>query len=282
VALALLLALAAPVGPAPAVIRYEVVEVTRSLTPAGARETALAATVTALQGKARWELSATRFPGVTARVALGDRDRVTFLDPDEFVAASASWEEFAELFTRAKGPEGMSAEKVRDLSASVVREGAGEPLGGFPTRRFRVACAFTVVVSQPGRVARVKHTVSGAIEAVEELAAVRTPFDDLLRLFRVRGEAREALAKELAKVTGLPVRVRLDAESESAAEVAGAAGGEAGMARPPVRSTSTTTRAVSGFVRRAQGEGDDALFAVPESYRSRSLERLRIGGPKLP
>ncbi len=274
----LLLALGGPTSPAATVVRFEVVEATRALTPAGPRETALSGTVTVSDGKARWELKSSRFPGVTASVALGDGSGVTLLDPGQAVAASASWEEFAALFSPPPGPEGMSADAFRDVAATVTREGPGTPVDGFPTARYRVSCSFALVSSQPGRSVRVKHSVSGTIEASEALASARTPFDDLLRLFRVRGAAREKLSEELEKVAGLPVKVRLEAQSESQAEAVGATAGPGASARPPARATWTTTRTLSALVRRPVSERDGTLFAVPESYRSRSLDRLRTGG----
>jgi hypothetical protein len=278
--IALLLAAAALSGPPATLVRYEVEEATRSLTPAGPRGEALAGTVTAIGGKARWDLSVSRFPGVGARAAVWGGGALVLLDPETSIATPVTSEEFEGLFQPPRGPEGPATTAVKDLSASVVRVGNGAPFEGASTERYEVRCVFTLVTAQPGRVVRVKREVTGGIETVAEPALEPTPFDDLLRLFRARGEAREALEAELRKVTGLPVRVRLEAVSEALAEGVGSGGG--GAPDRPARATSTTTRTVSNLRRRPAVEADTALFRVPESYRSLPLERVRTGGPPLP
>jgi hypothetical protein len=280
VVIALLLAAAGLSGPPATLVRYEVEEATRALTPAGPRGEALAGTVTAIGGKARWDLSASRFPGVGARTALSDGEALVLLDPDTSVATPVSREEFEGLFQPPPGPQGPSSNAIRDFSASVVRDGNGAPFEGAPTERWTVRCAYALVTAQPGRLVRVTYEVSGTIETVVEPALTPTPFDDLLRLFRARDKAREALAAQLQKVTGLPVRVRLEAVSEALAEAVGTASGTG--ADRPARATSTTTRTVSNLRRRPAAEADTTLFRVPESYRSLPLERVRKGGPPLP
>ena len=273
-ALILAAALGAPAG---TLVRYEVVETMRALTPSGPRNRALAGTVSALGGKARWDLSGGRFPGVAARAAITDGGALVLLDPEASLATPVSREEFEGLFQPAPGPAGLSTAAIRDLSASVVRDGNGVPFDGSPTERWAVRCKYQLVTAQPGRIVRVTAEVSGTIETAPEPAAPPTPFDDLLRLFHARGEVREALALQLLKVNGLPVRVRLDATSEALAEAVGAPGDTG--AGSPARATSTTTRTVSNLSRRPAAEGDETLFAVPESYRSLPLERARTEGP---
>ncbi len=275
------LLLAAALGaPSATLVRYDVVETMRALTPAGPRNRALSGTVSVLGGKARWELSGGRFPGVAARWAIADGGALVLLDPEASLATPVSREEFDALFQSQPGPAGPSSAAIRDLSASVVRDGNGLPFDGSPTERWAVRCNYTLVTAQPGRLVRVMVEVSGTIETAPEPAPPPTPFDDLLRLFHARGEVREALAVQLLKVNGLPVRVRLDASTEALAEAVGAPGGTG--AGSPARATSTTTRTVSNLSRRPAAEGDEALFAVPESYRSLPLERVKTGGPPLP
>ena len=275
-ALLFVAALGAPVG---TLVRYEIVESMRALTPSGPRNRALAGTVSALGGKARWELSGGHFPGVAARSAIADGGALVLLDPEASLATPVSREEFEGLFQSPQGPAGSSSASIRDLSASVARDGNGAPFDGSQTERWSVRCKYTLVSAQPGRVVRVTVEVSGTIETIPEPAAPRTPFDDLLRLFHARGEVREALAAQLLKVTGLPVKVRLDSSTEALAEAVGAPGGAEAPA--PVRASSTTTRTVSNLSRRPAAEGDEALFAVPESYRSLPLERARTEAPPL-
>lgn len=273
------LLLAAALGAPPAtLVRYEVVETTRALTPSGPRVRALAGTVSALGGKARFELSGGRFPGVAARSAIAEGGALVLLDPEASLATPVSREEFDALFQPAPGPEGLATSELKDVLASAVRSGDGTPFDGRPTARWKVSVSFVLVTAQSGRVVRLKHESSGVVETAEpDDGSVPTPFDDLMRLFRVRGAARSALQAELLKVTGLPVRVRLEASTEAFSE--GVGPGAAAGAAPPVRATWTTTRTVSAHERRKAKEADAAAFAVPESYRYQPLERARTEGP---
>jgi len=281
VAFALLVAaVAALSGPPPTLVRYEVLESTRALTPAGSREVALLGTVVTAAGKARWESPGARLPGVAARAALFDGANLFLLDPDASVVSPISREEFDQLFQPPPGPQGTAISRVKDLVVSVAGDGPGKLTDGSPTSRWTVSCTYTLVTAQPGRLVRVRSDVRGTIETLEGGGLAPTPFDDLLRLFRVRGEVREALELELQKVTGLPVRVRLDATSEALVETAGATG-RAGTDRLP-KSTSTTTRTVSIRERRPMTKDDAALFAVPDAYRSIPFERLRTKEAALP
>lgn len=274
-ALLLATALAAPDA---SLVRYDVEETTRALTPSGPQNRALAGTVRALGEKARWELSGGRFPGVAARTAIADGATLVLLDPEASAYTPVSLEEFDGLFVTPPGPEGLATTELKDVAASAVRSGDGSPFEGRPAARYKVSVSFVLVTTQAGRVVRLKHQAGGIIETVElEPPSVPTPFDGLMRLFRVRGAARTALATELLKVTGLPVRVRLDASSEAISEGVGPGGTPSGS--PPVRATWTTTRTLSRLERRAATNADAALFVVPESYRFRPLERGRMGGP---
>jgi len=281
VALALLVAAVASLsGPPPTLVRYELLESTRVLTPAGSREVALKGTVVTAGGKARWETPGTHLPGVTARASLYDGANLFLLDPEASVVSPVTREEFDGLFQPPAGARGMATAATKDLVASVTGEGSGKLPDGSATSRWSVSCAYTIVSTQPGRVVRMRHEVRGTVESLEREGLAPTPFDDLLRLFRVRGEAREALELELKKVTGLPVRVRLEASSEAVVEAAGAEAGAG--ARRPAKSTTTTTRTVTILERRATTKEDAALFSVPDAYRTVPFERLRSGGSPRP
>ncbi len=273
------LLLAAALGAPPAtLVRYEVVEATRALTPSGPRDLALAGTVSALGGKARWELSGGRFPGVAARAAIADGSTLVLLDPEASLATPVSGEEFDALFQPGPGPEGLATSDLKDVLASAARSGDGLSFEGRPTSRWKVSVSFVLVSAQSGRVVRLKHESSGVVETVDlGDPSIPTPFDGLIRLFRVRGAARSALSTELAKVTGLPVRVRLEASTEALSEGVGT--GAAAGAAPPARATWTTTRTVSGLERRAATRADASAFTVPESYHFRPLERTRTQEP---
>ena len=280
-ALALLVAaLAALSAPAPTLVRYEILESTRALTPAGSREVSLKGTVVTASGKARWETPGAPLPGVAARAAVFDGANLFLLDPEASVVSPVSREEFDGLFQAPPGPRETASAAVKDLVAWVAADGGGKLSDGAPTLRWKASCAYTLVTAQPGRLVRVRHEIHGTIETLDGGGLAPTPFDDLLRLFRVRGEAREALELELRKVTGLPVRVRLDATSEALIEGVGVESG-AGTGRP-AKSTSTSTRTVSILERRPMTKDDAVLFSVPDAYRTVSFERLRTGGSPKP
>ena len=274
---ALLLALLAA-APGPAVFRYDVEESTRALTPAGPRNEALAGTVRVRGGKSLWELSASRLPGVSANAVLADGENLVLLDREVSTYTPVSREEFEALFLGERGADGAVEAEAKDVVAGAVPTGAGAPFEGRPTVRWEVSFSFLLVSKQAGRMVRVRHAEDGVVETVAaEPGGPPTPFDDLARLFRGRGEAREALVRELAKVTGLPVRVRIDASSEAMSETVGPGGGPA--AKPPVRATWTTTRTVSHLQRRAASEADARAFEVPQTYHVLPLERERTTRP---
>lgn len=271
--------LVAALGAPPAtLVRYDVMETTRALTPSGPRNRALAGTVSVLGGKARWELSGGRFPGVAARAAIADAGTLVLLDPEASLATPVSRGEFDALFQPAPGPETLVTSELKSVEASVVRSGEGTPFEGRPTARWKVSVSFVLVSAQSGRVVRLKHESTGVVETVvPDDPSVPTPFDGLIRLFQIRDSARAALETELAKVTGLPVRVRLEASTEGLTERVGS--GATAAAAPPARASWTTTRTISRLESRAATEEDAAAFAVPESYRSWPLERARTEGP---
>ena len=157
--------------------------------------------------------------------------RLTLLDREARAAARATASEFADLFQGRPSDPGSAAPAVRDVTAAVRKDGAGRPFQDRPTSRFRLEAAWTVVLSSPGRITRVKTEVAGLVESVE-MSEAQSPLDELLRLFPARGAAREALDAELAKVTGFPVFVEIAVTSTSSTEAPGMPSGTEPPPRP--------------------------------------------------
>ena len=274
-ALAASLAEAPPNAAPPPLVTYELVESTRSVTPAGERTVSALGAVAVRGGDARWNLMHGVFPRSSATGVVTGRDGLTLLDGEQKVAARATASDFADLFQGRPSDPGSAAPAVRDVSALLRKEGAGRPFQDRPTSRFRLEAAWTVVLSSPGRVTRVKTEAAGIVESVEMIEA-QSPLDALLRLFPARGAAREALDAELAKVTGLPVFAEISVTTTSSTEMPGIPSG----AEPPPKALtahSTVTRRVSDLAARPGREGDEALVAIPEDFRARGLDRLLVG-----
>jgi len=161
---------------------------------------------------------------------------------------------------------------VRDLAVKVEPRGAGRAFEGRPTARWTLEAAWTLVVSTPGRIARVATEVKGTVEALDEPAA-RSAFDALSRILPARGAAAEALDLELAKITGVPVSASFDVVSKSTVEQPGMPSGTEPPPKP-VEARQTITRRLTHLSVRKGEPADDALFAVPDGFHTRGLERL--------
>lgn len=275
----LLFAAALLAGSAPAEVparpdlaSYDVTESTRSITPAGERVRASAGSVRVAGGRARWELAHGTFPRSSAAVAIADGSVVTLLDLEEKLSASATADDFTALFRGRPATEGSAAATVRDVSVRLKSDGHGRVFEGRATTRWTLEAAWTLVVSTTGRVARVATEVKGTVETLDEPAA-RSAFDDLGRLIQARGEPAEALGAELAKLTGLPVSAVLDVVSKSTAEAAGMPSGTEPPPRP-AEARQTITRRVSNLAVRKGAASDDALFAIPDDFHARALDRI--------
>jgi hypothetical protein len=265
----------AAAGNLPSLVTYELAESTRSVTPAGERTVSVGGAVVARGGDARWNLTHGTFPRSRATSVVTGRDGLVLLDGEEKVAARATASDFADLFQGRPSDPGSAAPAVREVSAVLLRDGAGRPFQDRPTARFRLEAVWTVVLSSPGRITRVKTEATGIVESVA-MTEAQSPLDALLRLLSARGAAREALEAELAKVTGLPVFVEISVTSTSSTEAPGI---PSGTEPPPKALTahSTVTRRVRNLATRPGARGDEALVAVPEDFRARGLDRLLVG-----
>lgn len=259
----------------PPLVTYELAESTRSVTPAGERTVSAGGTVVARGGDARWDLTHGTFPRSSATSVVAGRDGLVLLDREAKVAARAAPSDFADLFLGRPSDPGAASSAVRDVSAVLRRDGAGRPFQESPTSRFRLEASWTVVLSSPGRITRVKTEATGVVEAVDMVEA-QSPLDALLRLLPARGAAREALDAELTKITGLPVFVDIAVTSTSSAEAPGIPSGTEPPPKP-VTAHSTVTRRVRSLATRPGVRGDETRVAVPEDFRARPLDRLLVG-----
>ena len=259
----------------PLLVTYELAESTRSVTPAGERSVSVGGTVVTRGGDARWDLTHGTFPRSSATSVVTGRDGLMLLDREAKAAARATPSDFADLFLGRPSDPGSAAPAVRDVSAVLRKGGAGRPFQDRPTSRFRLKAAWTVVLSSPGRITRVKTEATGIVESVE-ITEAQSPLDALLRLLPARAAAREALDAELAKVTGLPVFVEISVTSTSSTEAPGISSGTEPPPKP-LTAHSTVTRRVRNLAMRPGARGDEALVAVPEDFRALSLDRLLVG-----
>jgi len=281
--LILAVALAAPSARPREVVSYQLLESSRSTSPAGQRESAVGGTVEIAGDKGRFVSSSARLPRASASTLLWDEKKLTLVDPSSGIAADVRPEEVESLFAPEAAPSsGPLSSSYRDVIVKLEEAGDGVPFQGRKTKAFRLDITFTLVVSAPGRVTRVKSKGTARIETLDEENAA-SPLDDLSRLFGLRGEMREALEKELASVRGLAVSFRFDLSSEMTSEGAGAATGALpdGSDRP-LKSSRTATRRLSALSRRKEKASDAVRFKVPEGVRSVSLDRLRLAPSGLP
>ena len=126
----------------------------------------------------------------------------------------------------------------------------------------------------PGRVGRVRNSLTAVLDALgEPTEGTRSPLDDLGRLFDVPGQVLEALAPELARLRGFPVRVEVETEAELGVDYPGMSAPPSD-GRAPLRSRTESTRVVSGLKARTAGGKDSALFTLSEETRVVGIERL--------
>jgi len=259
----------------PPLVSYELLEASRNVTPAGERAVSAGGTVAVRGSIARWDLTHGTFPRSSASSVVAEADGVTLLDRTEKVAARATLADFAALFQGRPSDPGAAAVAVRDVSVALRPDGAGRPFQERPTSRFRLEAAWSVVLSTPGRITRVKTEVVGIVEAAELPEAV-SPLDSLGRLLPARGSAREALEAELARASGFPVFVEITITSASSAERPGVPSGTEPPPKP-LTARSTVTRRVKNLTVRSGAKGDEALVAVPDDFHTRGLDRLLLG-----
>ena len=272
-----------PAAPPGELVEYKMAETYRARTPQGEFADGLEGRVAVLGDRALWRLESGRFPRSEASAVLAEAGTVTLLDPAGKEYAEAPWADFDLIFgQQAAGDPGQASAMVRELTASLKGTGAGGPFGGLPSVRHSLDLKYVLAVSTPGRAATITHEVRAVIVTVEGLGdSVRSRFDGLSRLFRLRGKAREAVESELSRLEGWPVSVRIDSLAVWTSEPVGS-GKDASAPRPdPVRSSATVTREVSAFVRRKATASNAGRFVIPEDFHSRPFERMVREAPGL-
>lgn len=254
---------------------YVLVESKKSVSPAGERASAVRGSVTVLGGAARWDLETGTFPRTSANTFLvGDRDG-WLLDRKASVAARARVEDLRTLFVPpGEGDPGPFQSGLRDLEVRPGALASGPSFEGRPTTRLRITATWSLVTSMPGRVGRVRNTLTAVLDGLgEPPEGTRSPLDDLGRLFDVPEQVLEALGPQLALLRGFPVRVVVETEAELGVDYPGMAAPPSD-GRAPLRSRTESTRVVSELTGRTAVGKDSALFALSEETRVVGIERL--------
>lgn len=265
----------APPPPSAPRVGYVLVESRKTISPAGEQASALRGSVTVLDGTARWDLETGTFPRTKANtLLLGDRQG-WLVDRKATVAARTSAEDFRSLFVPpAEGDPGPFQSALSDLEVPPAEMRNGPSFEGRPTLRVQLTASWSLVTAMPGRVGRVRCKLTASLDAVADPPeGALSPLDDLGRLFDVPPRVLEALAPELARLRGLPVRVVVETEAELGVDYPGTAAPPSD-GRAPLRTRTETTRTVSGLVARPSTGKDAALFALSEETRVVGLERL--------
>ncbi len=254
---------------------YVLAESRKSVSPAGERASAVRGSVKVLGGTARWDLETGTFPRTKANtLVLGERDG-WLLDRKVSVAATAGLPEVRALFVPpAEGETGPFQSVVDDVEVGPAEVTDGPAFEGRQTARLRLTASWSLVMSVPGRVSRVRCRLTAVVDTlVESPEAARSPLDDLDRLFDAPDPVREAMAPELARARGLPVNVVVESEAELAVDYPGMAV-PPDEGRKPLKTRTEATRTVSALVSRPAAEGDAAAFVPSEATRLVGLERL--------
>ncbi len=272
----------APPAPAVNVAEYLLSETFRATTPRGEIAGGAEGHVTVLAGRALWQLESGHFPRSAANAVLVETGTVTLLDRAEKTYAEAPWADFDRLFSDPSAPDsGSAAAVIRDLTVSLRPTGALAPFDGRPSARHILELKYALIVSTPGRNATITHEVRAAIVTVAGLDEARSSFDDLRRLFRLRGAAREAVEAELSHLDGWPVSVRIESAAVWTSEPVGVAKDPSAAQPLPLKSGATVTREVSAFLRRPATEADAGRLRIPEEFRSQPFEHMVRAAPGL-
>ena len=231
--------------------------------------------VTVLGGTARWDLETGTFPRTKANtLLLGDREG-WLLDRKASVAAQARVEDFRALFVLpAAGDSGPFQSAVSDLEVPPAELANGPSFEGRPTTRLRVLASWSLVTAMPGRVGRVRSRLTASLDVLADPPeGARSPLDDPGRLFDVPPQVLEALAPELARLRGFPVRIVVATDAELGIDYPGTAAPPSD-GRAPLISRTETTRIVSELTSRPATGKDSARFTLSEETRVIGIERL--------
>jgi hypothetical protein len=261
--------------PAPPVCGYVLAESRKSVSPAGERASAVRGRVSVLGGTARWDLESGTFPGATANtLVLGERGG-WLVDRKTSVAARAGLDDVTALFVSpARGEPGPFQASVRNVEVSPAEVAAGPAFEGRPTTRRSLTATWVLVLAMPGRVGSVRNRLTAVVDLLPEPPpGVRSPLDDLGRLFDVPVLVKEALAAELASLAGWPVSVVVETDSVQAVDYPGAAAPPSDERRP-LQTFTQSRREVSSLASRPSRADDPAAFALSEETRVVGLERL--------
>jgi len=265
----------APPSPPRPRVGYVLAESRKIVSPAGEQASAVRGSVIVLGGTARWDLETGSFPRTKANTLfLGDREG-WLLDRKASVAAQAKVEDVRRLFiSPAEGDPGPFQSSLSDLEVPPAGLASAPSFEGRPATRLTVAASWSLVTSMPGRVGRIRCKLRASLDALADPPeGARSPLDDLGRLFDVPPQVLEALAPELARLRGFPVRVVVETEAELGVDYPGTATPPSD-GRAPLKSRTETTRIVSELTSRPATEKDSVRFTLSEETRVVGIERL--------
>ncbi|MHB8799779.1 MAG: hypothetical protein ACYDBY_15065 [Thermoanaerobaculia bacterium] len=253
---------------------YVLAEGRTVVSPAGERASAVRGTVVVRDGTARWDLESGTFPRSTAStILLGQRDG-WLLERDESVAARATPDDLASLWVPPPaGEEGPFRSVVRGLAIEPPTAASGPAFEGRPTKRHRLTAGWSLETSTPGRVSTARTRLVATVVVVEEIGdEVRSPLDGLERLLDLPGAVRQEVVTALGAISGWPVSVVVETESEQTSELPGVQVAPP-EGRRPLKTRVEAVRTVSALVLRPAGESGPA-FTLPERTRVVGIERI--------
>jgi hypothetical protein len=263
-----------PAEPPKDLFQYTLSETVRFRSPGSESTSSLRGVAEVAEERARLALERGTFPRTRAHVAVAEGKDLYLLDRVEKVYARAQASDLRDLFLGGESEEpGFGSFSVRDISVTLSPEPSGAAFEGRPLKRYRVSASWTDVLAFPGRILSVRNRASGRLAFCEGLEAARGPWDDAVRLFRVKGRVREALEGELSLARGLLVHAEVDGDSESSFEMVGGVEDTEPKRRPPTSSFRAERQVMGLIVRKATAEARAGL-AIPSDFRSRSLDRL--------
>lgn len=264
-ALALVATAAAPSPVAVVVDGWTFTSTTKS-TERGSPETTMTVQVAGASMRVDWQKAAPGMTPGTWMILDGETGRLTMVSPKEKTATILPVGGLASMLG-SLGAAGLMKMEVSDVVVSTTEDGAGEPMLGFPTRKYTMKQAYAMKMS----VGPIKR--SGTVDNTTELWVADVPvpeqkaFEAFAKNFSQNftsagfgGEGMKTLLDEVA--AKMPKGVALKSVSTSISDQGGR------------KSTSTTTTEVKEF---KQASIDAKVFEIPADYKVTDMSAINKG-----
>ncbi len=265
-ALALIATAAVPSPAAVAVDGWTFTSTTRS-TERGAPETIMQVQVAGAMMRVDWQKAAAGMPQGSYMILDGEAGRLTMVSPKERTATILPLGGMASMLG-ALGASGMMKMEVTDIVVSTTDGGAGEPMLGFPTRKYTMKQAYAMKMSV-GPIKR-SSTVDNTTELwvadvpVPEQKAFEAFSKNFSQNFTSAGFGGEGMKTLLDEVAAkLPKGVALKSVSTSITDQGGR------------KSTTTTTTEVTEF--RKVSIDEKVVFTIPADYKVTDMSATNKG-----